>query len=402
VNPAIEFITAREILDSRGNPTVEVEVGLASGSMGRAAVPSGASTGEFEAVELRDGGDRYQGKGTQQAVRNVVQTIAPALAGRDGLDQRAVDQALLDLDGTDDKSNLGANAMLGVSLAVAHAAADHCDLPLYRYLGGPAAHLLPVPMMNILNGGSHADSNVDVQEFMVAPVGAPSFAEALRTGTEVYHALKQVLRDRGLSTGLGDEGGFAPDLPTNAAALELIVEAIEAAGYAPGDDVALALDVAASEYFDRDAGTYELAGEGRSLSPDEHAAWLAELADGFPIISIEDGMDEEDWDGWVAHTESLGDQRAAAAAGARPGRRQQHPHQGQPDRHAQRDVADHGAGTPQRLQLHGQPPLGRDRGRDHRRPRGGHQRGAAQDRCARPQRPGRQVQPAAAHRGAPG
>jgi len=307
VNPAIEFITAREILDSRGNPTVEVEVGLVSGSMGRAAVPSGASTGEFEAVELRDGGDRYGGKGTRDAVRNVVQTVAPALAGFDGLDQRAVDQALLDLDGTDDKSNLGANAMLGVSLAVAHAAADHCDLPLYRYLGGPAAHLLPVPMMNILNGGSHADSNVDVQEFMVAPIGAPTFAEALRTGTEVYHALKQVLLDRRLSTGLGDEGGFAPNLPTNAAALELIVEAIEAAGYTPGDDVALALDVAASEYFDRDAGTYELAGEGRSLSPDEHAAWLAELADGFPIVSIEDGMDEEDWDGWVAHTESLGD-----------------------------------------------------------------------------------------------
>ncbi len=307
MNPAIEFITAREILDSRGNPTVEVEVGLVSGSMGRAAVPSGASTGEFEAVELRDGGDRYGGKGTRDAVRNVVQTVAPALAGFDGLDQRAVDQALLDLDGTDDKSNLGANAMLGVSLAVAHAAADHCDLPLYRYLGGPAAHLLPVPMMNILNGGSHADSNVDVQEFMVAPIGAPTFAEALRTGTEVYHALKQVLLDRRLSTGLGDEGGFAPNLPTNAAALELIVEAIEAAGYTPGDDVALALDVAASEYFDRDAGTYELAGEGRSLSPDEHAAWLAELADGFPIVSIEDGMDEEDWDGWVAHTESLGD-----------------------------------------------------------------------------------------------
>lgn len=307
MNPAIEFVTAREILDSRGNPTVEVEVGLASGAMGRAAVPSGASTGEFEAVELRDGGDRYLGKGTQDAVRNVVETVEPALLGAFATDQRLIDQALLDLDGTDDKSNLGANAMLGVSLAVAHAAAEFCDLPLYRYLGGPSAHLLPVPMMNILNGGSHADSNVDVQEFMIAPIGAPSFAEALRCGAEVYHALKKVLNERGLSTGLGDEGGFAPNLPTNAAALELIVEAIGNAGYSAGDDVALALDVASSEYFDRDAGTYELAGEGRSLSPEEHASWLAELADGFPIISIEDGMDEDDWDGWKAHTETLGD-----------------------------------------------------------------------------------------------
>lgn len=307
MNPAIEFVTAREILDSRGNPTVEVEVGLASGAMGRAAVPSGASTGEFEAVELRDGGERYLGKGTQDAVRNVVETVEPALLGAFATDQRLIDQALLDLDGTDDKSNLGANAMLGVSLAVAHAAAEFCDLPLYRYLGGPSAHLLPVPMMNILNGGSHADSNVDVQEFMIAPIGAPSFAEALRCGAEVYHALKKVLNERGLSTGLGDEGGFAPNLPTNAAALELIVEAIGNAGYSAGDDVALALDVASSEYFDRDAGTYELAGEGRSLSPEEHASWLAELADGFPIISIEDGMDEDDWDGWKAHTETLGD-----------------------------------------------------------------------------------------------
>ncbi len=307
MNPAIEFVTAREILDSRGNPTVEVEVGLASGAMGRAAVPSGASTGEFEAVELRDGGDRYLGKGTQQAVRNVVETVEPAVLGMFATEQRLVDQTLLDLDGTDDKSNLGANAMLGVSLAVAHAAAEFCDLPLFRYLGGPSAHLLPVPMMNILNGGSHADSNVDVQEFMIAPVGAPSFAEALRCGAEVYHALKKVLNERGLSTGLGDEGGFAPNLPTNAAALELIVEAIGKAGYAAGEDVALALDVASSEYFDRDNGTYELAGEGRSLSPAEHASWLAELAGQFPIVSIEDGMDEEDWDGWKALTDEIGD-----------------------------------------------------------------------------------------------
>ena len=307
MNTAIASVTAREILDSRGNPTVEVEVGLTSGAHGRAAVPSGASTGEFEAVELRDGGDRYLGKGTKDAVRNVAETVEPALLGLDATEQRAVDQVLLDLDGTDDKSNLGANAMLGVSLATAHAAAAASNLPLFRYLGGPAAHLLPVPMMNILNGGSHADSNVDVQEFMIAPIGAPSFAEALRCGAEVYHALKKVLNERSLSTGLGDEGGFAPDLPTNAAALELIVEAIGKAGYSAGDDVALALDVASSEYFDRDNGTYELAGEGRSLSPTEHAAWLAELAGQFPIVSIEDGMDEEDWDGWKALTDEIGD-----------------------------------------------------------------------------------------------
>lgn len=307
MDAAIEFVSAREIMDSRGNPTVEVEVSLASGAFGRAAVPSGASTGEFEAVELRDGGDRYLGKGVVRAVDNVSSIIAPAILGMDATQQRLLDQRLLDTDGTADKGTLGANAMLGVSLAVAHAAAAHCDLPLYRYLGGPAAHVLPVPMMNILNGGSHADSNVDVQEFMIAPIGAPTFREALRCGAEVYHRLKAVLQAKGLSTGLGDEGGFAPNLPTNAAALELIAEAIEAAGYTVGTDVAMALDVASSEYFDRATGRYELAGEGRSLTSDEHAGWLAELADGFPIISIEDGMDEEDWDGWKAHTDSLGD-----------------------------------------------------------------------------------------------
>jgi enolase len=307
MDAAIELVTAREILDSRGNPTVEVEVGLASGAWGRAAVPSGASTGEFEAVELRDGGDRYLGKGTRTAVSNVVDIIAPALEGGDATDQRAVDTLLLELDGTADKGRLGANALLGVSLATAKAAADHSELPLYRYLGGPNAHVLPVPMMNILNGGSHADSNVDVQEFMIAPVGAPTFAEALRWGAEIYHNLKKVLGGRGLSTGLGDEGGFAPDLESNRAALELIVEAIGAAGYSPGEDVVLAMDVASSEYYDRDAATYELAGEGRSLSADEHVAWLASLADEFPIVSIEDGMDEEDWAGWKAHTEAMGD-----------------------------------------------------------------------------------------------
>ncbi len=303
---SIELIHAREVLDSRGNPTVEVDVELVDGSSGRAAVPSGASTGEFEAVELRDGGDRYRGKGVRQAVDNVNEVIAPALLGHDATRQRDVDAVLLDLDGTDDKSKLGANALLGVSLAVAKAAAESSALPLYAYLGGPAAHLLPVPMMNILNGGAHADSNVDVQEFMVAPVGAASFAEALRTGAEVYHQLKDVLKREGLSTGLGDEGGFAPDLPTNQRALELIVRAIEEAGYTPGTDVALALDVAASEYFDADEGVYDLAGEGRRLSPAEHSDWLAELVDAFPIVSVEDGMDEDDWEGWALHTEALG------------------------------------------------------------------------------------------------
>ncbi|MBW3658449.1 MAG: phosphopyruvate hydratase, partial [Actinobacteria bacterium] len=284
---------------------VEVDVTLADGAFGRAMVPSGASTGEFEAVELRDGDARYGGKGVAKAVANVNDVIADALLGRDATDQRGIDATLLELDGTDDKSTLGANAMLGVSLAVAKAAADSVGLPLYRYLGGPAAHLLPVPMMNILNGGAHADSNVDVQEFMVAPVGAPSFSEALRMGAEVYQALKSVLKEQGLSTGLGDEGGFAPDLPANERALELIVDAIGRAGFEPGRDIALALDVASSEYFED--GAYVLAGEGRTLSPQEHADWLASLVDAFPIVSIEDGMDEEDWDGWKVLTDAIGD-----------------------------------------------------------------------------------------------
>ncbi len=301
---SIEFVIGREILDSRGNPTVEVDVTLVDGSFGRAAVPSGASTGEFEAVELRDGGDRYLGKGVAKAVANVNEVMAPAILGMDAKDQRALDRVLLDLDGTDDKGKLGANAILGVSLAVARAAAASAAQPLYRYLGGPSAHVMPVPMMNILNGGSHADSNVDVQEFMIAPVGAPSFREALRTGAEVYHHLKKVLKDKGLSTGLGDEGGFAPNLPENRAALELIVEAIEAAGYAAGRDIVLALDVASSEYFSD--GVYDLAGEGRKLSPAEHAEWIASLVDDFPIVSVEDGMNEEDWDGWKQLTDLAG------------------------------------------------------------------------------------------------
>ncbi len=301
----IESVHAREVLDSRGNPTVEVECLLADGSQGRATVPSGASTGEFEAVELRDGGDRYGGKGVRRAVDNVEAVIAAEVVGLDAAEQARVDDLLRDLDGTDDKSKLGANALLGVSLAVARAAATSHGLALYRYLGGPGAHLLPVPMMNILNGGAHADSNVDFQEFMVAPVGAPSFREAVRAGAEVYQALKRVLAGRGLGTGLGDEGGFAPDLDSNAAALDLIVEAIRHAGYSPGEDVALAMDVAASE-FHAD-GSYRLEGEGRDVSTDEMIGLLEDLLGRYPIVSIEDGLDQSDWDGWRRLTERLGD-----------------------------------------------------------------------------------------------
>ncbi|HEX2029035.1 MAG TPA: phosphopyruvate hydratase [Nitriliruptorales bacterium] len=303
---SIEFVHAREVLDSRGHPTVEVEVVLADGSFGRAAVPSGASTGEFEAVELRDGDSgRYRGRGVTRAVANVNEAIGPPLIGLDATRQRDVDRLLTDLDGTDDRSKLGANAILGVSLAVAKAAAEGCGLSLYAYLGGPAAHVLPVPMMNVINGGAHAESNVDVQEFMVVPVGAPSFREALRVGAEVYHALRDVLRDRGLATGLGDEGGFAPDLPANERALDLLVEGIERAGYTPGEDVALALDIASSELHE-DA-TYHLAGEGRDLDPAAFVDWQATLVERYPIVSIEDGMDEEDWDGWRALADRLRD-----------------------------------------------------------------------------------------------
>ncbi|HEY0890637.1 MAG TPA: phosphopyruvate hydratase [Nocardioides sp.] len=300
--PAIEAVGAREILDSRGNPTVEVEVLLEDGTFARAAVPSGASTGAFEAVELRDGDDRYAGKGVQKAVTAVIDTIGPAVEGLDADDQRLVDQAMLDADGTDNKGNLGANAILGVSLAVARAAADSAGLPLYRYVGGPNAHVLPVPMMNILNGGAHADTNVDIQEFMIAPIGAPTFRDALRSGAEVYHALKSVLKKQGLATGVGDEGGFAPDLSSNRAALDLIAEAIGKAGYELGKDIALALDVAASEFHDNGSYTFE----GASKSADEMAAYYAELVAAYPIVSIEDPLDEEDWDGWKAVTDSLG------------------------------------------------------------------------------------------------
>ena len=299
----IEAIGAREILDSRGNPTVEVEVVLDDGTLARAAVPSGASTGAFEANELRDGdAKRYLGKGVEKAVENVNERIAEAVRGFDATEQRLIDQAMLDLDGTPEKSNLGANAILGVSLAVAKAAADSAGLSLFKYLGGPNAHLLPVPMLNILNGGSHADSNVDVQEFMIAPIGAPTFREALRTGAEVYHSLKSVLKKKGLSTGLGDEGGFAPNLPTNAAALDLIAEAVEKAGYSLGSDVVLALDVAATEFYKDGAYTFE--GGGKSSA--EMIAYYTQLVDAYPIVSIEDPLSEEDWDGWKAMTEALG------------------------------------------------------------------------------------------------
>jgi enolase len=301
----IEHIVGREVLDSRGNPTVEVEVVLDSGARGRAIVPSGASTGAFEAVELRDGDERYGGKGVLGAVGHIDGEIYDALVGCDALQQRDIDRLLLDLDGTDNKANLGANAILGVSLAVARAAADELELPLYRYVGGANGHVLPVPMMNVLNGGAHADNNVDIQEFMIMPVGAASFSEGLRWGTETYHVLKSVLKERGLSTAIGDEGGFAPDLGSNEEAVRLLIEAIEKAGFTPGEDLALALDPASTEYYAN--GKYTLAGEGRSLSSDEMVGYLADLADRYPIVSIEDGMAEEDWDGWKQLTDTIGD-----------------------------------------------------------------------------------------------
>ena len=300
----IDAVGAREILDSRGNPTVEVEVALDDGTIGRAAVPSGASTGAFEAVELRDGGKRYGGKGVLKAVAGVNDKIGPALKDFDADDQRAIDQAMISLDGTANKAKLGANAILGVSLAVAKAAADSAKLPLFRYVGGPNAHVLPVPMLNIVNGGSHADSNVDVQEFMIAPIGAASFSEALRMGAEVYHSLKSVLNKQGLSTGLGDEGGFAPNLDSNRAALDLIATAVEGAGLTVGTDIAFALDVAASEFFAD--GTYAF--EGKQKTAEEMSAYYAELVGAYPIVSIEDPLDEDDWTGWTTLTEALGDQ----------------------------------------------------------------------------------------------
>ena len=302
----IENVHAREILDSRGNPTLEVEILLEDGSSARAAVPSGASTGAFEAVELRDGDkSRYGGKGVEKAVANVNDIIAPEVIGFDASDQRGLDRLMIGLDGTPNKGKLGANAILGVSLAAAQASAESAGLDLYQYIGGPNAHLLPVPMMNIMNGGSHADSNVDIQEFMIAPIGAKSFREALRMGAEVYHSLKAVVKERGLSTGLGDEGGFAPNLDSNREALELIVEAIEKAGYKPGHDVALAMDVASSEFFDNETKTYLFEGEARDN--DYMVAYYEQLIRDFPIVSIEDPLSEDEWEHWKRLTEEIGD-----------------------------------------------------------------------------------------------
>jgi enolase len=301
----IETVHARQILDSRGNPTVEVELTLVGGARGRAAVPSGASTGEFEATELRDGGDAFMGKGVLRAVAGVNGEIADALVGSSAADQEVLDRTLIDLDGTPNKSRLGANAVLGVSLAAAHAMAAERGLPLWRHLGGDDAHILPVPMMNVLNGGAHADNKVDFQEFMVVPCGATSFSGCLRIGTEVFHHLKATLHDMGLATTVGDEGGFAPDLESNESALEILVRAIETAGYRPGEDVAIALDPATSEIHD--AGSYELAHEGRTLDSGQLADYWADLSARYPIVSIEDGMDEEDWDGWKALTDRIGD-----------------------------------------------------------------------------------------------
>ena len=300
-------VYGREVLDSRGNPTVEVEVYTAAGGFGRAIVPSGASTGAYEAIELRDGGSRYLGKGVEDAVVHVNEIIAPEIIDYDVLDQLGIDEALLELDGTENKAKLGANAILGVSLAAAKAAADELGLPLYQYIGGVGARTLPVPMMNILNGGEHADNNVDIQEFMIMPVGAESFKEGLRMGAEVYHHLKKVIKSKGLSTGVGDEGGFAPDLKSNAEALELIVEAVKEAGLTPGEDIVFALDVAASEMYDADKNVYALKGEGKEYSAEDMVAWYEELVDRFPIKSIEDGLDEDDWTGWKMLIERLGD-----------------------------------------------------------------------------------------------
>jgi len=298
----IEALGAREILDSRGNPTVEVEIQLEDGTQARAAVPSGASTGAFEAAELRDGGTRYLGKGVEKAVAFVNNEIAPEIIGFDAQDQRVIDAAMIALDGTKNKSRMGANAILGASLAVAKASAESADLSLFRYLGGPNAHLLPVPMMNILNGGAHADTNVDIQEFMIAPIGAPTFRESLRWGAEIYHALKAVLKKRGLATSVGDEGGFAPNLDSNRAALDLILEAIAAAGFKPGTDIALAMDVAATEFHEN--GKYKF--EGALKTSDEMIAYYTSLVDAYPIVSIEDPLNEEDWAGWTAMTTALG------------------------------------------------------------------------------------------------
>ena len=404
---SIEAIHARQILDSRGNPTLEVEVALDDGTVGRAGVPSGASTGAFEAVELRDGGSEYGGKAVTRAVQGVIDEIQPELLGHEADDQRLVDQALIDLDRTPDKSRLGANAIVGVSMAVARAAADSAGLPLFRYLGGPNAHVLPVPMMNILNGGAHADNNVDIQEFMITPVGAATFSEALRWGAEVYHALKSVIKQRGLSTGVGDEGGFAPDLEHNRAALDLIVEAIGKAGFNPGQDVALAIDAAASEFY-ADGPTTSRASRRRP------PRWRAFTPNGWtpiPVVSIEDPLAEEDWPGWRELTATVGDQvqvvgddlfvtnSGAASPRHRRALGELAAGQAEPDRHGHRDPGRGEPGAPGRVQLRDQPPLRRDRRHHDLGPGRRHQLRADQDRRPRARRARRQVQPAAQDRG---
>jgi enolase len=388
---AIVDIRGREILDSRGNPTVEVDVLLETGASGRAAVPSGASTGAHEAVELRDGdAERYGGKGVLKAVDAVNGEIVDAVTGMDAEDQVALDAALIGLDGTDNKGRLGANAILGVSMAAAKAAAEDCGLPLYRYVGGTQARVLPTPMMNIINGGAHADNPIDIQEFMIMPVSAPTFAEAVRAGAEVFHALKAQLAEAGHSTAVGDEGGFAPALASTTEALDFVMRAIERAGYTPGQDVVLALDAASTEFFS--GGMYDLSGEGKSLDAPGMVAYYEALVGAYPIVSIEDGMAEDDWDGWQALTESLDRRR----------RRQLDPRQGQPDRHPDRDPGGGRNRPPGRLYGGHLAPLGRDRGCDHRRPRRCDQCRPDQDRLSVAVGPAGQVQSADPYRGSAG
>ena len=409
---AITDIIGREILDSRGNPTVEVDVVLEDGTRGRAAVPSGASTGTHEAVELRDGGKRYLGKGVRKAIDAVNGEIFDAVGGMDAEAQAKIDETLIALDGTPNKGRLGANAILGVSLAVAKAAAAAHRAPLYRYVGGTSARLLPVPMMNILNGGVHADNPLDFQEFMIMPVGAASFAEALRMGAEIFHTLRAALKQAGQDVNVGDEGGFAPDLPTADAALDFVMTAIHKAGFAPGKDVCLALDPAATEFF-KDGG-YRYEGEGKVRSKREQADYLADLVSRYPIVSIEDGMAEDDMEGWKIVTDLIGDRcqlvgddvfvtNVDAARRGHQGRHCQFdPDQSQPDRHADRDARDGRDGAQGRLHRRHVAPLGRDRGCDHRRSRGRDQLRADQDRLARPLRPHGQIQSTAADRGGTG
>ena len=410
---AIIDIHARQILDSRGNPTVEVDVLLEDGSFGRAAVPSGASTGAHEAVEKRDGDKgRWGGKGVDQAVKAVNGEIADAIREMDAEDQGDIDLAMIALDGTHNKARLGANAILGVSLATAKAAADARGLPLYRYVGGVSAHVLPVPMMNIINGGEHADNPIDFQEFMIVPVGASNIVEAVRCGSEIFHTLKKGLHDKGLATSVGDEGGFAPNIASTNDALDFIMKSIEAAGYKPGDDVMLALDCAATEFFKN--GKYDISGEGKILDSHEMAEYLADLTRRYPIFSIEDGMAEDDFAGWKALTDLIGDKVQLVGddlfvtnpkrlkQGIADGLANSHARQGQPDRHADRNACRRVDGQSRELHRRHVASFGRDRGCDHRRPRRCHQLRPDQNRQPRPLGPARQIQPAYPYRGGTG